>query len=89
MSTLRILWADDEIELLKPQVMFLEKRGYEVETVTNGHDALELLEEDNTIDLVLLDESMPGISGLETLEQIKRNNSAMPVVLITKMKRKM
>ncbi len=84
MSTLRILWADDEIELLKPQVMFLEKRGYEVETVTNGHDALELLEDDSSIDLVLLDESMPGISGLETLEQIKRNNSAMPVVLITK-----
>ncbi len=84
MQNIKILWADDEIELLKPQIMFLTKKGYEVITVTNGHDALDSLAEDQDIDLVLLDESMPGISGIETLERIKSNTPSMPVVLITK-----
>ena len=54
---IRILWADDEIDLLKPQLFFLEKKGYDVVTVSNGHDALDVLEEDNEIDIVFLDES--------------------------------
>ena len=84
MSEIKILWADDEIDLLKPQLMFLEKKGYKVTTVTNGHDAMEELSLDKDIDVVFLDESMPGISGLETLEEIKRNRPDLPVVMITK-----
>lgn len=81
---IKILWADDEIDLLKPQLFFLEKKGYHVETVTNGHDALDVLEEQNDIDVVFLDESMPGLTGLETLTRIKSNNQNIPVVMITK-----
>ncbi len=84
MSNIKILWADDEIDLLKPQLFFLEKKGYEVLTVTNGHDALDMLDEMNDIDVVFLDESMPGITGLETLEKIKENSASLPVVMITK-----
>ena len=84
MSEIKILWADDEIDLLKPQLIFLEQRGYEVSKVTNGHDALEELEMDPAIDVVFLDESMPGLTGLETLEKIKRVNPNLPVVMITK-----
>ncbi|MEM9849527.1 MAG: response regulator, partial [Bacteroidota bacterium] len=84
MDNIRILWADDEIDLLKPQLLFLEKKGYDVITVTNGHDALEECEENNDIDVVFLDESMPGITGLETLEQIKSKQPHLPVVMITK-----
>ncbi len=81
---LKILWADDEIDLLKPQLFFLEKKDYEVITVTNGHDALDKLEEDNDIDIVFLDESMPGLTGLETLSRIKSKRANIPVVMITK-----
>ncbi len=84
MTAIKILWADDEIDLLKPQLFFLEKKGYEVVTVTNGHDALDRLEEANDIDVVFLDESMPGITGLETLERIKAKSNNLPVVMITK-----
>lgn len=84
MSKVKILWADDEIDLLKPQLFFLEKKGYDVSTVTNGHDALDALDEDPEIEVVFLDESMPGISGLETLSKIKAKNASIPVVLITK-----
>lgn len=84
MDTITILWADDEIDLLKPQLLFLKKKGYEVITVTNGHDALEECEENNEIDVVFLDESMPGLTGLETLEQIKEKSPHLPVVMITK-----
>jgi len=84
MENITILWADDEIDLLKPQIMFLEKRGYDVITVTNGHDALEECEDNNNIDLVFLDESMPGLTGLETLSKIKADNPHLPVVMITK-----
>lgn len=71
MDSIKILWADDEIDLLKPQLLFLEKRGYNVVTVSNGYDALEECEEQKDIDVVFLDESMPGITGLETLAKIK------------------
>ena len=69
MTNGNLLWVDDEIELLKAHLMFLEKKGYEVVTVTNGTDAIELCKEKN-FDLVLLDEQMPGLSGLETLQQL-------------------
>ena len=84
MSKIKILWADDEIDLLKPQLFFLEKKGYEVETVTNGHDALELVKEDNSFDVIFLDESMPGITGLETLDRIKDIRPSVPIIMITK-----
>ena len=83
MAEIRILWADDEIELLKPQLYFLEKKGYQVITVSNGHDALDVLDEED-INVVFLDESMPGLTGLETLERIKQKNPLLPVVMITK-----
>ena len=84
MSNIKILWADDEIDLLKPQLFFLEKKGYDVETVTNGHDALDILNEYNNFDVIFLDESMPGLTGLETLSRIKSFNPNIPVVMITK-----
>src|SRR5690606_12080933 len=70
--------------LLKPQLFFLEKKGYEVKTVSNGHDALEVFEEDKDIDVIFLDESMPGLSGLDTLARIKDINATIPIVMITK-----
>lgn len=84
MSKIKILWADDEIDLLKPQLFFLEKKGYEVIQVTNGYDALESLDENNDVECVFLDESMPGITGLETLEKIREKNKSIPIVMITK-----
>jgi CheY-like chemotaxis protein len=83
MDKIKILWADDEIDMLKPQLFFLEKKGYDVLTVSNGHDAIDLFQEEN-IDIVFLDESMPGITGLETLHKIKEINGNIPVVMITK-----
>ncbi len=79
----RILWADDEIDLLKPHIMFLKAKGYEIETVSNGPDALDKLDEGN-ISLVLLDENMPGLSGLETLARINQSHPDVPVIMITK-----
>ncbi|MDO5570698.1 MAG: PglZ domain-containing protein [Bacteroidales bacterium] len=79
----RILWADDEIELLKPHIIFLENKGYELDTVNNGYDAIDQVE-DSSYDLVILDENMPGISGLETLQKIKEISPSVPVVMITK-----
>lgn len=84
MDQIKILWADDEIDLLKPQLLFLQNKGYQVLTVTNGYDALEEVEENNDIDVVFLDESMPGITGLETLGKIKETSPNIPVVMITK-----
>ena len=78
-----LLWADDEMELLRPHLLFLEKKGYEVITVTNGPDAIEQCRQHN-FDLVLLDEMMPGLSGLDTLQRIKEINPAVPVVMVTK-----
>lgn len=79
----KILWADDEIDLLKPHVMFLKMKGYEVATVNNGADALDRVEAE-PFDLVILDENMPGISGLETLQRIKQVQPSVPVIMITK-----
>ncbi len=70
MSLAKILWVDDEMESLKSQIMFLENKGYEVKSLSNGFDAIDYVK-DNEVDVVLLDESMPGISGLETLQKIK------------------
>ena len=78
-----LLWADDEMELLRAHLIFLEKKGYEVVTVTNGTDAIEECKK-RTFDLVLLDEMMPGLSGLETLQRIKEITPQVPVVMVTK-----
>ena len=78
-----LLWADDEMELLRAHLLFLEKKGYEVITVTNGTDAIEECRR-HTFDLVLLDEMMPGLSGLETLQRIKEITPSVPVVMVTK-----
>lgn len=83
MSNGLLLWADDEIELLRAHLMFLEKKGYEVITVTNGTDAVDQFKA-NSFDLVLLDENMPGLSGLETLQKIKEISPSTPVVMVTK-----
>jgi CheY-like chemotaxis protein len=83
MSQINILWVDDEIESLKSQIIFLESKGYKVSALTNGYDALEFLRE-QVVDVVLLDESMPGITGLETLSKIKEIDQQIPVVMITK-----
>jgi len=83
MSQINILWVDDEIESLKSQIIFLESKGYKVSALTNGYDALEFLKE-QVVDVVLLDESMPGITGLETLGKIKEIDQQIPVVMITK-----
>ena len=83
MGMAKILWVDDEIESLQSQKLFLEHKGYEVHVLTNGFDAIDFIKEQE-VDLVLMDESMPGLTGLETLAKIKEINSALPVVLITK-----
>jgi CheY-like chemotaxis protein len=79
----RILWIDDEIELLKPHIILLEQRGYNVETATNGEDAIEMVKKTH-YDLTFLDESMVGISGLETLPILKEIDPSTPVVMVTK-----
>ena len=83
MSEIRILWVDDEIDLLKPHIIFLEKKGYSVTECTNGVDAIDLVEE-KKFDIVFLDENMPGINGLETLAHIKQKQANLPIVMITK-----
>ncbi len=83
MSLGKILWVDDEIESLQSQILFLKNKGYDVHALTNGLDAIDYLRE-NPVDVVLLDETMPGITGLETLAKIKEVNTQIPVVLITK-----
>lgn len=80
----RILWVDDEIESLQSQILFLQNKGYEVTALTNGFDAVDYVRENHQLDVVLLDETMPGITGLETLSKIKEVNSQLPVVMITK-----
>ncbi len=83
MSKITILWADDEIDLLRPHIMFLNNKGYDVVTVTNGRDALDAIEGQH-FDLIILDENMPGISGLEALQRIKIAQPTVPVIMITK-----
>lgn len=83
--TAEILWVDDEIDSLKSQILFLKNKGYTVTPFSNGHDALEHLgSTENVVDVVLLDESMPGLTGLETLAKIKEMQPALPVVMVTK-----
>jgi len=83
MAVAKILWVDDEIESLQSQKIFLQNKGYDVHTLTNGFDAIDYIKE-NIVDVVLIDETMPGITGLETLAKIKEYNAQIPVVLITK-----
>lgn len=83
MQRYNILWADDEIDLLKPYIMFLNNKGYDVTAVNNGSDAIEKCAETN-YDIVFLDENMPGMSGLEALSQIKTTRPNLPVVMVTK-----
>ena len=79
----QILWVDDEIDLLQPYIIYLKGKGYELITATNGEDAIDLLDE-SVPDIVFLDENMPGMTGLETLQEIKRLHPEVPVVMITK-----
>ena len=80
---IKILWADDEIDLLNSHVLYLESKGYSVTPVNSGDNALDLLAEKN-FDIIFLDENMPGISGLETLTIIKEKYPSTPVIMITK-----
>lgn len=79
----KLLWIDDEIELLRPHIILLEQRGYEVASATNGEDALEMIEHEH-YDLIFLDEMMVGISGLETLPLLKDKSPSTPVIMVTK-----
>jgi len=83
MNHIKVLWVDDEIDLLKPHIIFLEGKGYDVTTCQSGTEAIEEVNENN-FDIVLLDENMPGLTGLETLSEIKSKRSTLPVVMITK-----
>ena len=83
MQQLRILWVDDEVEHLKPFVIFLNDRGYTVRTVSNGSDAIDLVLKEK-FDLILLDEMMPGMDGLTTLREVRKINTSIPVVMVTK-----
>lgn len=84
MDKIKILWADDEIDLLKPHILFLNDKGYEVITAFSGDEALDSLKENKNISAVLLDENMPGLTGLETLIKIKQISGDVPVIMITK-----
>lgn len=79
-----ILWADDEIDLLKPHILFLNSKGYEIITALSGDEAIDIVKENNQLSAVLLDENMPGISGLEALTKIKQLKQDLPVIMITK-----
>ncbi|MBE9467904.1 MAG: PglZ domain-containing protein [Bacteroidetes bacterium] len=83
MKQIKILWVDDEIELLKPHLLFLRSKNYLVETANNGNEAIEFVKK-GKFDIILLDENMPGMSGIETLNEIKKLNVSIPVVMITK-----
>ena len=83
MSKIAILWVDDEIEFLKPHILFLEQKNYTVTACQSGTEAINLIKE-NSFDIVFLDENMPGLSGLETLSELKEIKATLPVVMITK-----
>ncbi len=83
MEKVRILWVDDEIDLLKPHILFLEQKGYNVDISNNGAKALDMVKS-QVYDIVFLDEQMPGLSGIETLEQMKEEYPSLPIVMITK-----
>jgi CheY-like chemotaxis protein len=84
MEKTTILWADDEMDLLKPHILFLQGKGYEVITAVSGDEALDIVKENKNVSAVLLDENMPGLSGLETLTKIKQIDATLPVIMITK-----
>ncbi len=84
MNKFKILWTDDEIEILKPHILFLQNKNYDVITAVSGDEAIEIIHQDKQIDVVLLDENMPGLSGLDTLQKIKKANASIPVIMITK-----
>ena len=83
MDKVKILWADDEIDLLKPHILFLENKNYEVTSVKSGNEAIEEVGRSH-FDVVFLDENMPGITGLDALMEIKKLRKSIPVVMITK-----
>jgi DNA-binding response OmpR family regulator len=83
MRKIKILWTDDEIEIQKPYILFLEEKGYEIDTCSNGNDTIDLCKQNN-YDIIFLDENMPGLSGIETLRHIKDARNDIPVVMITK-----
>ena len=83
MDKIKILWVDDEIDYLKPHILFLEKKNYSVTTCNNGRDAIDIFENDN-FDIVFLDENMPGMSGLETLSEMKEKKSSIPMIMINR-----
>jgi CheY-like chemotaxis protein len=83
MRKIKILWTDDEVEALKPHIFFLEEKGYEIDTCSNGNDTVDLVRQ-NTYDIIFLDENMPGLSGIETLKLIREIRTDIPVVMITK-----
>ena len=78
-----ILWVDDEIDLLKPHILFLEEKGYQVSEANNGDDAIEAVEKEE-FDIIFLDENMPGLTGLQVLSKIKTIRAHIPIVMITK-----
>ena len=82
-NDVNILWVDDEVELLKPHILFLQSKGYAVDTCNNGYDAVEMVRSE-PYDLIILDEMMPGMTGLETLPQIKEARPSTPVIMVTK-----
>ena len=84
MQKIQILWADDEIDLLKPHILFLKAKNYDITTVNNGYDAVEEIRNNSNYDIVFLDENMPSMSGLDALDQIKDLKPNLPVVMITK-----
>ena len=84
MEKITILWADDEIDLLKPHILFLNGKGYEIITALSGDEAIDFVKDNNDISVVLLDENMPGLTGLETLTKIKQLKPELPVIMITK-----
>ena len=79
----KILWADDEIDLLKPHILFLKAKGYDVIPAMSGMEALEILKNE-FVNIIFLDENMPGLSGLETLQRLKKDYPHIPIVMITK-----
>lgn len=83
MKNVKLLWVDDEIDMLKPQIMFLQSKEFEVDTANNGIDAIEFVKK-NAYDIILLDENMPGLSGLQTLSEIKNIAASPQVIMITK-----
>ena len=79
----KILWIDDEIQHLKPHIMYLENKGYNIDSTNNGNDGV-ILAKKNKYDIVLLDQNMPGMDGLSTLKELKINNPLVTIIMITK-----